>query len=259
MAKQKITNETVLSAGGQAANEAAVPFINNFAATGLPAAQSTVVGFNPNQTAAQGMVTNAATGMDAQAQQAASTSADLQHMDYSPFLGQAINYAVQPMQQQYQDADNAAQTEFMGPGGNSAGFGGSRMFNYKNRLASDSQRNIGGVAATMANDAYGKNLDASVKALALAPQTQNMMLGGAKAVGTVGDVQQQQAQAEADANYAASRENSMKDYTMAQALLGLASNDPAKSSVVTAPKPETDWLSAALGAAGSVATMIPFL
>jgi hypothetical protein len=264
---KKVTTvtETKLSPGGQAATEAAVPFIQDFAAHGLPPAQTnTVTPFNATQTAAQNAAVSAAGGAGDLATQTAQqqqfiASGAAGDPNNNPNLKATIDYAVDPVRQAYQDATAQNRMDWMGAEGNSAGFGGSRMFNAQNRALNDEARQIGGISSTIANDAYGKGLDASVKALALAPQTQQMGLLPARTLGAVGDVQQQQAQTELDAANNAQRQNDMQAYLMAQALLGIGNADPAKGASTTAPAPKTDWLSTIAGGAATAAGLIPFL
>src|SRR5690242_12526927 len=163
--------------------------------TYTPPSTSAVAPFNETQKAAQEAALGAAPQQANVATNAGNASNflfnDVLSPDSNQYLKQYADYATEPLMDQGYKLLSAAR----GGADATGGYGGTRQGLVEARAINDTIRNIGGTRANIFNDAYGKGLDAMVKALALAPQTQGLYTQPAKTIGAVGDVRQAQEQA----------------------------------------------------------------
>jgi hypothetical protein len=100
----------------------------------------------------------------------------------NPYLQAATNAAIDPLIKNYE----RRVLPNIRAGAQQAGqYGGSRQGIAEGIAASDLNRQIGSISANMASQGYQTGLDAFTKALALAPQTQNMFQYGANQLDTI--------------------------------------------------------------------------
>jgi hypothetical protein len=193
------------------------------------------LGFTPAQTAAQestlaktgegGVVSNLASNLGG-AQ--SFLTGDVMKMESNPYLQDAINAALRPITENFQQSVIPSIRSGAVQAGPTA-LGGSRTQLALSGASGDYMRQLGDTAASMANTAYGQNLDALVKGTALAPQTMQAMLFPESAQEAVGAQQRQLATEQA---YDPMRQNEL-DWSRALQLLGAAGSTPGGGTTGT--------------------------
>jgi hypothetical protein len=103
----------------------------------------------------------------------------------NPYLQSAIQAAINPMLQNFNDAGGVMSAIRTGAQG-AEQFGGSRQGIAEGIAASRLNQQIGDVAATMANQGYQGAQDAATRATALAPTTMNMLSAPSTTLDAVG-------------------------------------------------------------------------
>lgn len=114
---------------------------------------------------------------------------DARDVNTNPYLQRAIQAAINPMVQNFNDAGGVMSNIRTDTQQNQSG-GGSRQGIAEGIAASRLNQQIGDVAATMANQGYQSGLDASTKAIAVAPSVQGMLTAPAQTLDAVGQQKQ---------------------------------------------------------------------
>lgn len=234
--QQTQNTKTELSAEQQRLLQLGMPFAENAAANPpkLPDGSS-VAGFNPLQTQAQGMALGAAgnqagTAADATGAHSFLTTGAALNPDSNPGLRGAIDYAVAPIQRNLTESTlPQLRSESVGAGQ----MGGSRgeiAQGIASRGASEAEA---GVSSQMASRNYENALDQMTRAIGLTPSVEASQLAPASTVGAVGDVNQnldQQRLTEAFNKFMFPQEQNL---SMAQYLMGLSSGIPGGGTTST--------------------------
>lgn len=158
--------------------------------------KSAVAGFTPTQQQAQTYATNVAAP---QQQAIANTAAnqynflsnDAMYAESNPYLRSYMDAAIRPIVQNYQENTLPGIDQRTSMSAPSSREGIAQGIAQRGMLDA-----IGSTAANIANTGYQSGLDANLKALALAPQTQGAMTAPASTLAGVGDAQQALAQAQ---------------------------------------------------------------
>ncbi len=218
-----------------------------------------VPGFDPAQVQAQeGTLAKAAPGGDLEklASNGARatnflTSGDVMNLDSNPHLRGAVDAAVRPLTENFQ---NVVMPGVRGGAIQAGALGSSKARQAGDYAASTYLRSVGDSTNQLLNQAYGQNLDAMLKGIALTPQSQSASLFPQVAQDTVGGqrrtLQQQQAQQSFD--------DEMFPFTMGLQLLGASAATPGggTTGTVTGAQPQSNPLMQGLG---GLAAMLAFL
>jgi len=193
------------------------------------------LGFTPAQAAAQestlaktgegGAVSNLANKLGG-AQ--SFLTGDVMKMESNPYLQSAIDAALRPITENFQQSVIPSIRSGAVQAGPTA-LGGSRTQLALGKASGDYMRQVGDTASSMANTAYGQNLEALVKGTALAPQTMQSMLFPEAAMEAVGAQQRQLATEQA---YDPMRQNEL-DWSRALQLLGASGSTPGGGTTST--------------------------
>lgn len=192
---------TVQQSPGQIALQgAAMPLVSQFtqAYNGgnggiLPPSQQP---FTPEQTQAQGMLTQAA-GAGGALQKTADDAGNASHfmttqardVNNNPALTGAISAATQPITQNFQQSViPSLRTDAV----NAGGLGGSRDQNSENQATNSYLREIGNTTSGIVNNAYNKGLDATGVGLTQAPNTIRAQTFPGQTMDAVGAAKQDQ-------------------------------------------------------------------
>lgn len=114
---------------------------------------------------------------------------DARDVNSNPYLQAAIQAAITPMVQNFNDA-GGVMSNIRTEGVTNQQGGGSRQGVAEGIAASRLNQQIGDVASTMASQGYQSGLDASTKAIAVAPQVQSMLATPAQTLDAVGQQKQ---------------------------------------------------------------------
>lgn len=223
---------------------------------------STVAPINPNQTLGQNLALGAAMGPVQQASNSAMgglnflTSGDVLDVNSNPYLAGAINAAVRPITENYNDVvlgnirDNASLA---------GQYGYNRQGLQEAAASRDYLRQTGDTSQKLSFDAYNAGLDAMAKGLAFAPSVIQTGFAPASAVAGVGQQQQQLQQQQIDAQVAEFYKKQFLPLSIAEEIAGMASGIPGGSVASTTSGGGTSTLQSilGLGAAGaSLASLI---
>ena len=232
------TSEFILSPEQQKILGFAMPGIEKYANMG-PAPLypgSRIEGFNPNQLQAQQMLLGSAGNMQNIADNAAKTSnfytsGDIWNPASNPYLSQAIDATVRPITQNYQEV---VQPGLRGEATQTGNFGSSRQGIAEGLAARNYMRETGDQASKLVQNQYATNIDAQMKALGLAPQTQQLQMAPSQAYAQVGDAQRRMAQALLDEKVQRFNYPYYSPLLHSQDLVGLLSSIPGGKNVSTA-------------------------
>jgi hypothetical protein len=172
----------------------------------------------------------------------------------NPNLRGAIDAAVRPITEQYQ------QTVLPGIRDNFAGaqpFGGSRRGVAEGLAANSYMRNVGDASAKIAEDEYGNNLNAQLRALGLLPQTQQAQLAPALTTSGVGDIRQNMAQQLLNMNVGNWNYDQLAPFLQSQELMSLIGGLPGGTTTANAvgSVPGRNPITGAMGGALTGATL----
>lgn len=231
----------------------ALPGIKSFAAT-VPDRYggSTIADFDPSQVAGQNMALNAASGLQAPLTSGAVDAnkfllKDIWNPESNPYLSGAIDAAVRPITERYQETVMPGiRDEFQGAGQQ---FGGSRRGVAEGLAARDYLRNVGDTSSKIVQDQYANNLSSMVKALGLAPQTANAAVIPAQTTSAVGDVRQGMAQSLLSEDVGNFNYDQTAPFLQSKELLALLSGIPGGTNVSTANNPPSNPMMSGLGGA----------
>src|SRR6516162_358357 len=200
----------------------------------LPTGNQAVAPFTPAQQQGQQMTLGAAGQMEPVLGSAAGTNQYLSSGAFldpgtNPYVQNAVKAATDPI---FQDLSQRTlpQQQATGAAGSGVNYGGSREGVQEGLDVQGAQRAAGQAGANIMNTALGQGLTATNQAIAQAPTTAgSLALPGATA-STVGDVQQQQAQNQLNANNAAAWFQQMLPALKAQMLTQGAAGLPGGST-----------------------------
>lgn len=234
-----------------------LPFAQKFAAN-PPKLPSTplVAGFDPLQTQGQEMVlgqTGSQGDIAGMGKQIASfLSGDVLRPESNPALQATIDAATRPISQNLLEQQLPALRTQATQTGN---FGSTRRQIAEGLATGRANQAIGDTSAKIATQGYQSGLDAMLKNLALLPQTSALQLTPGLTTSGVGDVRQQQTQAELGEKTQRSMFDQLLPLIMAQNLVGLGSSIPTREVTATANVPQANpWMQAA----GIGAQLLPF-
>jgi len=218
-----------------------------------------VPGFDPAQTQSQeGVLAKAAPGGDLEtlagnAGKATNflTSGDVMNLDSNPYLKGAVDAAVRPLTENFQ---KVVMPGVRGGAIQAGALGSSKSKQAGDYAASTYETAVGDTSNKLLNTAYGQNLDAMLKGIALTPQTQSASLFPQVAQDTVGSqrraLTQQQDQGEFD--------KEMFPFNLGLQLLGASAATPGggTTGTVTGAQPQSNPLMQGLG---GIAAMLAFM
>lgn len=216
---------------------------------------SQIVGFNDQQTKGQNMALNAGKGQtqlgNAAAQNNEFLMGDIWNPASNPHLKEAIGAATRPITENYQEVVMPGiADEFIGAGQQ---FGGSRRGVAEGIAGGKYLNAVGDTASKLVQDQYANNLNANVRALALAPQTSQAMTTGAQTVSGVGDIRQKMEQALLNESVANWNFDENAPFLQSKELMSLIGGLPGGSATSTAPVQQAPWWQQALGIGSTVA------
>ena len=215
-----------------------------------------IEGFTNNQKEGQNLAIRAAKNAQADLAKDASKfnqflMGDIWNPSSNPNLRGAIDAATRPITQNFQEVVMPGITdEFMAAGQN---FGGSRRGVAEGIASRGYLDTVSDTASKIVQDQYGNNLDASLKALALTPQTQAAQLVPAQTISGVGDLQQKLRQARLNEDISNWNYKQNAGWLQAQDLISLMTGMPGGRAVSTATPTETPWWQTAIGGASTAA------
>lgn len=239
----------------------AMPGIRQFAAQVPERYQgNTVAPFTPEQVQGQEMALAAAQpsgGVGQVAQNAVNQSnflsGDIWNPSSNPALSGAIDAAVRPITENYQQVvQPRTRDEFLGAGQQ---FGGSARDKAATADATAYMRAVGDTSSKLVQDQYANNLSAYVKALGLAPQTAQVATAPATVTSGVGDVRQAMQQALLNQDVGNFYYGQYAPFLQAQDLVGLVNSIPGASTTTTANVPGRNPITGALGGAAAGASL----
>lgn len=235
----------------------AMPGVEKFAAT-VPQRYggSTVAGFDPLQTAGQNSAVNAAGAQGTVAAGAAGAENNLLtniwDPSQNPNLKGAIDSAVRPIQENLTQSTLPA---IRGEAVSTGNFGSSRQGIAEGLASQGASRQIGDTSAKVAEDLYGTNIDAQLKALGLAPTVQGAQVAPATTLSGVGDVKQNMAQQLLGQDVSNFNYDQLAPFLQSQELISLLGTIPGGSTVTTGNAPTTNPAMSALGGAAAGASL----
>lgn len=220
----------------------AMPGIRSFAKAGPPKRYpgETVAGFTGPQTQGQQMALGAASGPQTSLAGSATDAnqfllSDIWNPSTNPYLQDAIDAAVRPITQNYQQVVRPAIRDNFAQAGQV--FGGSRRNIAEGNAADAYMRDVGDTASKLVQDQYANNLGAYVKALGLIPQTQGAAVTPAITTSGVGDVQQALDQARLSERVSNWNYDQLAPFLQSKELLSLLAGIPGGSVQTTANLP----------------------
>lgn len=218
-----------------------------------------VPGFDPLQEQAQaGLLAKAGAGgsleglsSDAVKGNRFLASGDVMNLESNPHLKGAVDAAVRPLTENFQ---KVVMPGVRGGAIQAGALGSSKSKQAGDYAASTYMRSVGDQTNQLLNTAYGQNLDAMLKGIALTPQTQSASLFPQMVQDSVGGqrrtLTQQQQQGQFD--------EEMFPFTMGLQLLGASAATPGggTTGTVTGAQPQSNPLMQGLG---GLAAMLAFL
>lgn len=213
-----------------------------------------VQGFDPLQTQAQQGVIDKQGSLQQMSGNLSSAqnflSGDVMDINKNPALRGAIDAAMRPITENFQNvAMPGMRTDAVSAGALGSPKGNARM----NMATTDYLRQTGDTAATMANTAYEKNLDALVKGVALAPQSMQASLFPETALEGVGAQRRELANQQGSQAF----NQKMLPFQLGTQLISSAAGAPGagSTSTVQGAQPPSSWTQA-LGAGLSAASLL---
>lgn len=236
----------------------ALPFLKQFGESPpSPQQESGVAGFDPLQSFSQRLALGAAPQQGQLAQSGADATnfllKDVLSPDSNPYLQQTIDASVRPIQNELMESTLPGLRGGYATSG--ASFGNSRRGIAEGLASGRASQAIGDTAAKVATTAYGQGLDAQGRALAMLPQTQDLLLNPARTVGAVGDVRQSMQQAQLSDRLAREREAGFWPGIIGKELLGMLGGIPGGTSETTASGAKQNPFASFLGTALTVLPM----
>ena len=230
----------------------AMPGVQKFAAS-VPKRYdgSTIAGFDPSQVAGQNMALSAAGAQGKLAEDAARansffTGGDIWNPDSNPHLRGAIDAAVRPVTQQYQETVLPAIRSEAGKTGNVTS---SKAGVAEGIAARGYQDTVGDLASKITQNQYSTNIDAVMKAIGLTPTIQGTQTVPAATTSAVGDVRQRLAQSLLGENASNFNYEQMAPFLQSKELISLISGIPGGTNVSTANNPQQNPWAQSLGGA----------
>jgi hypothetical protein len=219
----------------------------------------TIAGFDPAQKQAQDMLLKASGAQQGIADNAASasnfwTGGNVWDPTNNPALQGAVDASGRAITQQFNENIMPGIRGGAISGGN---FGSSRQGIAEGLAAGRTSQAVGDSANKLINENYKTNVDAQMKALGLAPQTQALQNAPGLTTAAVGDQRRAMAQALLDAEKEGFNFDQNAGYLQSRDLLSLLSGIPGgtNTSTATGPKPGGNAFTGALGGAASGASM----
>lgn len=208
----------------------------------------TVPGFDPSQMSAQEGVLNKSGGILQDVSSALGgaqkfLTGDVMNLDSNPALRQALDATLRPITEQFQNTVMPT----LRTGQIQAGALGSPKANARQGLAAGQyMRELGDTGAKFMNTAYGQNLDALTKGVALAPQSLQAILFPESAQEAVGA---QRRQLGIDQQQQQGFNQAMMPFNLGTSLISAAAGAPGagSTSTVQGAQPKTSGWQQALG------------
>lgn len=264
---QTTNTQQQLSPEQQQILQLAMPGIKSFAATVPQRYQGTqIAGFDPSQTAGQEMALGAAGAQGTIAKNAADTSnfytsGDVWNPSTNPNLARAVDAAIRPITENYQQVVRPAiRDEFQGAG---QVFGGSRRGIAEGNAADAYLRNVGDTGAKLVQNEYDTNINAQLRALGMAPQTQAVQTAPAVTTSGVGDVRQNLSQLMLNQDVGNFNYDQLAPFLQSQDLVSLLKGIPGGGTTSTSvgnlnpPNPYTSALGGAAAGASLGSALMP--
>jgi hypothetical protein len=237
----------------------AMPGITQFASTVPQRYQgNAIAGFDPLQTQGQNMALGGATAQQGVADTAKGTSdyilgGHLWDPTNNPALSGAVDAAVRPITENYNEVVRPAVRDNFQQAGQV--FGGSQRDKANEAIARDYLRNVGDTSSKLVQGEYNTNIDATLKALGLAPQTQATQVTPGVTTSGVGDVRQAMSQALIGQNVSNFNYDQLAPFLQSEELVKLLSSVPGASATTTGNVPQPNQALSALGGAAAGASL----
>lgn len=239
----------------------AMPGIQQFSASVPQRYQGdTIAPFNEQQQQAQSMALGQAGGAQTDLANAGvntnlSLLTDLWNPASNENLRNAITGATRPITQSLlEDALPAIRADF--GGGN---YGSSRRGIAEGQAVGRTEQAIGDTASKLVQGTYDTNVNATLKALGLLPQTMDATLTPARTTGAVGDVRQAMTQAGLNQDVTNFNYDQLAPFLQSKELLGLANQIPGGTMTAVGNTAQNSGVNQALSGAAAGATLGSFL
>lgn len=218
-----------------------------------------VAGLDPaSESAQQGILGKAGPGglLDMLGQGAASgtgwlASGGVLDVNNNPALRGAVDAAIRPLTENFQ---NVVMPGVRGGAIQAGALGSSKARQAGDYASSTYLRSVGDTSSKMLNEAYGQNLEAMLKGIALTPQSQSAALFPEVARDTVGQQRRQLLQQQMQSGF----DQEMFPFNMGLQLIGASAATPGggTTGTVTGAQPQSNPLMQGLG---GLAAMLAFL
>jgi hypothetical protein len=233
----------------------AMPWIREFSQhpPGSPTGTQ-IAPFNQTQVGAQQGILDSIPGMLEHAQGAAQGnqflfSGDVLKPESNPGLAGAISAATDPI---VRHATEQLLPNVRGSAVNAGQYGGTRQALAEGQVADATLRQVGDTSAQLANEGYQSGLDAMVKGIALAPQTQAGLASPYALQNSVGDVQQGLTQAQMSEQWQQERLADMWPALIAKEIMGQQSMIPGGTNVTEGEQPGPSLFQQLTGGIGAL-------
>lgn len=231
---QTVTNTTTLPKETTQLINLAMPYLNEGLSGYKPFEGDRVANLSPDQIAAQEAMRMAAG--QAASLNPATSAAYTQGLSYltnpfqNPAMQGAIDASVRPIQDQF---INTVLPNIRTSAVTNGQYGGSRQELANNAATQTYLRQVGDTSSKVAYDTFQHALDTGIRSLALGPSVVNQFGAPGNFLGMAGDVDQNQAQAEINAQMNAYDEKMLMPYSLALQTLQAASGIPGGSTTST--------------------------
>lgn len=236
----------------------AMPGVEKFAASVPQRYQGdTITPFNTNETAGQSNVLGQVGNIGDVATSAANankfyTSGDIWNPASNPNLQRAIDATTRPL---YQNLTQTVLPQIRSDAVNTGNFGSSRQGIAEGLATQATQQAAADAAGKVAQNEYDTNVNAQLKAEALAPTVQQALTAAGTVQSGVGDVQRAQEQAQLNQKIANFNYDQYAPFLQSQDIISLLQGLPGGSTTTTASVPQANTATQALGGAAAGASL----
>lgn len=249
---------TQLSPQQQQIMDLALPKVQDFAAsTPQRYPGSTITPFNANETAGQNQVLGAVGDINTVGKNAAQannfyTSGNIWDPASNPNLQHAVDATVRPL---YQNLTNTVLPAIRSDATSTGNFGSSRQGIAEGLATQSTQQAAGDAASKLVQNQYDTNVNAQLKAEALAPSVQQGLTTGGTVQSGVGDVQRAQQQAGLNEQVGNFNWQQYAPFLQAQDLMSLVQGMQGGTTISTGNNPTSNPATSALGGAATGAAL----
>lgn len=249
---------TQLSPQQQQIMDLALPKVQQFAAsTPQKYPNSAITPFNANETAGQNSVLGQVGNINTVGNNAAQannfyTSGNVWDPAANPNLQHAVDASVRPI---YQNLTEQVLPAIRGDAVNTGNFGSSRQGIAEGLATRGASQAAGDTASKLVQNQYDTNVNAQLKATALAPSVQQGLTTGGTVQSGVGDVQRAQEQAALNEQVGNFNWQQYAPFLQAQDLMSLIQGMQGGTTISTGNTPTSNPATSALGGAAAGASL----